>query len=277
MTQLNRSDSVTGTLKYLEHTDGQRSYNVGVNEKRETEHLGDFINIDVPVVNARSIDETFTLDTQGFTLIKQTSTVSDFYNDADLQKVYNDEVEETIIGLTGASHVEVFDHTQRSSSSAVREQRAIREPAAVIHNDYSAQSALTRLDGHFADRADELESLKNRRFAIINVWRSINGPVMQSPLALCDARTSDYKDLVAVKRVAKDRVGELQLALHSESHSWYYYPEMAIDEVLLIKTYDSLDDGRARFTLHTSFQPHDADGNLPERESLETRCFVFFK
>lgn len=268
--------NVQASLKYLEHTDGNRSYTVGVNEKGETDHQGDFVNIELSVANARLADEAFALDTQGFALVEQHTRVHNFYDDDELQNTYNEEAKNTIYNMTNAVHVEVFDHTRRSSSNQVRKQRAVREPASVIHNDYSEQSALTRLQGHFKGRQAELESLSQKRFAIINVWRSINGSVCRSPLALCDARTSRFDDLVSVKRVAANRVGELQLAIHHERHQWYYFPEMRIDEALLIKTFDTLDDGRARFTLHTAFEPHDVDTALPARESLETRCFVFF-
>jgi hypothetical protein len=51
---------------------------------------------------------------------------------------------------------------------------------------------------------------------------------------------------------------------------------MAPDEALLIKTYDSATDGRARFTIHTSFEDPSSATDAPPRESIETRCFVFF-
>ncbi len=51
---------------------------------------------------------------------------------------------------------------------------------------------------------------------------------------------------------------------------------MRPDEALLIKTYDSVADGRARFTIHTSFDDPNAAADAPPRESLETRCFAFF-
>jgi hypothetical protein len=47
-------------------------------------------------------------------------------------------------------------------------------------------------------------------------------------------------------------------------------------EALLIKTYDSATDGRARFTLHTSFDDPSGAADAEPRESLETRCFAFF-
>lgn len=55
--------------------------------------------------------------------------------------------------------------------------------AATVHNDYTERSANQRLRDILPDEADEL--LK-RRFAIVNAWRSIAGPVYTSPVALCD-------------------------------------------------------------------------------------------
>jgi hypothetical protein len=116
----------------------------------------------------------------------------------------------------------------------------------------------------------------SRRFAIVNVWRSIGGRVLSAPLALCDAASVAPGDLVPVERRARDRIGEIQQAAYNPAHRWYYFPEMAPDEALLIKTYDSASDGRARFTIHTSFEDPAAPADAPPRESLETRCFVFF-
>ncbi len=154
--------------------------------------------------------------------------------------------------------------------------RRIREPASIIHNDYTARSGPQRLRDHFPDAPDEAEALLRRRFAIVNVWRSIRGTVLSAPLALCDASSVAPEDLVSVERQAKDRIGEIQQAVYSPAHRWYYFPEMQPDEALLIKTYDSATDGRSRLTIHTSFEDPAVTTDAPPRESLETRCFAFF-
>jgi hypothetical protein len=51
---------------------------------------------------------------------------------------------------------------------------------------------------------------------------------------------------------------------------------MQRNEALLLKGYDSLDDGRARFTAHTGFDNPSAPPDAAARESIETRTFVFF-
>ena len=51
---------------------------------------------------------------------------------------------------------------------------------------------------------------------------------------------------------------------------------MAAGEAILIKTYDSETDGRARFTIHTAFDDPTTPADAPPRESMETRTFAFF-
>jgi len=45
---------------------------------------------------------------------------------------------------------------------------------------------------------------------------------------------------------------------------------------VLIKTYDSATDGRNRFTIHTAFEDPNSAADAAPRQSLETRCFVFY-
>jgi hypothetical protein len=51
---------------------------------------------------------------------------------------------------------------------------------------------------------------------------------------------------------------------------------MQPDEVILIKGWDSVNDGRARFTPHGSFALPDQDLANRPRESIESRCFLAF-
>ena len=51
---------------------------------------------------------------------------------------------------------------------------------------------------------------------------------------------------------------------------------MTPSEALLIKTFDSSSDGRARRSIHTAFVNPDAPADAAPRESIETRALVFF-
>ena len=94
--------------------------------------------------------------------------------------------------------------------------------------------------------------------------------------ALADAASVPAGDLVATDQVFPDRVGEIYHLAYDPDQRWYYAPEMTPDEVLLIKGWDSLDDGRARFTPHGAFQLPDQDEDAAPRESIEARSYLIF-
>jgi len=142
-----------------------------------------------------------------------------------------------------------------------------------VHNDYTDRSAPQRVRDLLPAEA---AALLKRRFAIVNVWRPMGGPVRTAPLALCDAQSVAPGDLVASERRSKDRVGEVEHVTFNPAHRWFYFPELRDDEALLIKTYDSATDGTARFTPHGAFDDPTAPADAAPRRSIESRCFVFF-
>jgi hypothetical protein len=100
-------------------------------------------------------------------------------------------------------------------------------------------------------------------------------------LDICDSTTVNVeRDLVSVQRIAKDRVGEIQMAHFHPSHQWYYFPSMKVfQEVAIFTTYDSTKNGNTnRFTIHTSFEDPSiaSDSNRKPRQSIETQAFVIF-
>jgi hypothetical protein len=265
---------VESPLRYLASAGGATLYVASVGGGDRSLYEGDYVLHSVRIRSARG--ESPSLDREGFLLARHASTVRDLYDDAEIASVYEPEVRELVRRATGAARVEVFDHTRRAASQDVQRARGIREPASIVHNDYTAHSGPQRLRDHFRKAPDEAERLLRRRFAIVNVWRSVRGTVRTAPLALCDASSLAPEHLVPVTRQARERIGEIQQAVYDPAHRWYYFPAMQPDEALLIKTYDSATDGRARFTLHTSFDDPAAPADAEPRESLETRCFAFF-
>ncbi len=271
-----RPNTVSAPVRYLENDKDLAVYVASVGGGQVPSHEGSYLDQTVSIHNGRTRAKPFTLDKEGFSLQQQRSAVTDFYDDTQITDTYEAEAKALVRGATGATRVEIFDHTRRSASQGVRSEKKIREPASTIHNDYTALSGIQRLLDHYADTPDDVIALMKNRFAIVNVWRSIKGPVLTSPLALCDATTVDDSQLVRVKRQGNDRMGEVQLATWNDTHTWYYFPEMQMDEALLIKTYDSSTDGRTRFTIHTAFDDPATPPDATPRESMETRCFAFF-
>ncbi len=173
---------------------------------------------------------------------------------------------------TGASRVVIFDHTLRHADRP--QERGLRAPVQNVHNDYTEKSGPQRVTELLGEA--EAAPLLKRRFAEYNVWRPIAGPVKSWPLALVDASTIAPQDLAACELVYQDRVGEIYIGVYSPAHAWFYVPEMARDEAILIKCYDSAKDGRARFSLHSAFADPTSAPDAPPRQSIEIRAFAFF-
>jgi hypothetical protein len=66
---------------------------------------------------------------------------------------------------------------------------------------------------------DEADELLKGRVQIINLWRPIRGPLKDSPLAVCDARSVAFEELVPSDLVYRHRVGETYAVKFSRSIS----------------------------------------------------------
>jgi len=222
----------------------------------------------------RPISSELGLDTQGFALLEQRSAVQDFWDDDEVRRVYYPEAERFLTEVTGASRVFIFDHLQRRRVAGLHDRTTggPRQPATRVHVDHTARSGPQRVRDLLPDEAEEL--LKGR-VQVINLWRPIRGPLQDSPLAVCDARTVDPADLVPSDLVYRERVGETYSVTYNPAHEWYYVPEMRREQALLLKIADTKTDGRARFMPHTSFTDPTTPPDAFPRESIELRTLVF--
>ena len=236
----------------------------------------------VTIRNARPLAESLTLDIEGFAFAEQVTQVTDFNDDAQLASVYTPEIETLVARIAGAREAIVFDHTRRSTDASHREKYGSRDPVPAPHSDYDDSSARQRMRDKFGDAADE--RLRGR-FAIVNVWRSMSGPIEQWPLTVCDSRTIDEDFLISTRREAPirpepsfeyARPSATRHAAYDANHRWYYFPRMTRDEVLLFKNYDTLTDGTARYALHSAFEDPNSPPVPAARETIETRVFVFY-
>src|SRR3954464_8417894 len=217
--------------------------------------------------------ETLSLDGNGFALVPHATRVGDFLDENQLKRIYYPEIEALIGQVSGAARVVVFDHTLRSGDEAEREARLLREPVLSAHNDYTEWSGPNRVREVLPDEA---EALLARRFAIIQVWRAINQPIVSNPLAVADARSVAPQDLLIAERRSPHRIGQTYRLKYNPAHRWFYFPQMRRDEALVFKVYDSEKDGRARFTPHTSFEDRSTPPGAPARQSIEVRTLAFF-
>ena len=238
---------------------GLTAYDVDVRDARDTGTDFGTVNMGQPDI--------------GFKLIQHSSAVKNFLDSDEISGIYEAEIESILKSLTGASRVHIFDHTVRASDPEVREQKQIREPATLVHNDYTPKSGYVCLDENLGDDA---ENLAKGRFQIINLWRPLVNPVQNFPLVMCDTRTVGTVDVVPTERRAPNHIGEILLATYNPAHRWYYFSNMTSDEVLVFKTFDSENAGRTPGSIHTSIDVPGVSPDTPPRESIETRAFVFY-
>ena len=228
----------------------------------------------VAIHDMRPLAGALSLDREGFELLQHES-VADLDDDDAVEEVYYPEIEALLRAVTGASRVVIFDATRRSDAGAGAKNRdGLRGPASRVHVDYTAKSGPQRVKDLLGEDEAERLAASGARIIQINVWRPIRGLVQRSPLALADAASVRPADLIATDQVFPDRVGEIYHLAYDPAQRWYYAPAMTPDEVLLIKGWDSLADGRARFTPHGAFDLPDTPEGAPPRESIEVRTLV---
>jgi hypothetical protein len=226
----------------------------------------------VTIFDGRAVNDRLSLEKEGFVLLHKPTAATDLYDERQITGVYYPECERLIKDYTGARRVIVFDHIVRNAARMAKGNK-IKAYAGRVHNDYTAWSAPQRVRDLMGDEADEL--LKHR-YSEINVWRPIRGPLLRSPLALCDASTLSQENLVGSELRYPDRTGETYAVTYNPTQRWFYFPRMQTDEVVLIRCFDSAREGAARFSAHGAFDDPNTPENAPPRESIETRALVFF-
>ena len=266
-------DAVEAVMNYLADTSVKPvTYNPpeGTGMPRR---VGNYRHFGVRVRNARPIAADLSLDRQAFILTPHETRVRSFYDKDEIKRTWEPEVEALIKHRTGASKVVVFDHTIRAADRGV--ERGHRAPVRGVHNDYTEKSGPQRVRDLLP--ADEAEARLKRRVVEINVWRNIShDPVEMSPLGFVDAESIAPRDLAVCDLIYADRTGDIYIGVYNADHRWYYFPRMTREEAVLIKCYDSMRDGRARFSLHSAFDDPTSPRNPKPRESIETRTFAFF-
>ncbi|KAK7980668.1 hypothetical protein PG989_013125 [Apiospora arundinis] len=262
------------------------------------------------VHNLRGRESEFTTDNSGFAVYNEPAKEKKFTDDAAVRNGYYGEVEALLRKhIPGINKVTIFDHTIRR-----RAPDAPRAPVQQVHVDQTPGAAEVRVRRHLPK--DEAEELLKGRYQIINVWRPIENPASDFPLAVIDWRTTQPGDFEPVdllypkraeataneeddddrgKEVRPDETkwystegyevkGETMSVSPNPAHKFYYQKDMTPDEVLLLKCYDSFGEGQplgkkglAVRTPHTAFIDPATPEDAPGRQSIEVRCLVFYE
>ena len=230
---------------------------------------------EVTIRDARPIASRFSLDEHGFAILRHTTAMRSYDDEAAIRGVVYPEAARLLRAETGADRVHIFDHTLRRRVPGQEDRSGgLRQPVTRVHVDQTERSGPKRVRDLLPDEA---ETLLRGRVQIINLWRPLRGPVLDAPLAMADAQSFAAGDLLPADLVYPDRMGELYYARHNPAHRWFYLSRMQSDEVLLLKCYDSATDGRARFVPHTAFLDPTTPPDAPPRESIELRALVFHR
>jgi hypothetical protein len=261
-------------LNYLADTTERPESYGGVSQAvADQQRKGKYEEHMMPLYDGRAIVDQLSLEREGFILVRHETKMKNFYDEDEVRSVYYKETEELVKQTSGAKRVLVFDHTLRSADATTREEKNISGPVRNAHNDYTEWSGPQRVRDLLPNDAEEL--LKSR-FAVVQTWRPINKPVQREPLAIADARSIGTKELIPSARIYPDRRGEVYHSTFNPEHRWYYFPNMHRNEAMVFKTFDSMKDGRARWTAHCAFDDPTAPPDAPPRESIEMRTLAFF-
>jgi len=262
-------------------------------------NTGDYVDHPVNVRDGMPIRDHFTLDTHGFTLGRHASAVTDF-DDRDLvNRVYNREVEEVVKAMTGASFVVAqgwmirtsADLTARAAQKVENYQHVggIQPPAGEAHIDYNPRTGA--MVGERGYRQHRPDGPGFRRHICFSFWRTFSPGPQDWPLAVMDGRSIVGDELGSNTLFIVDEFpqGEAAIALvpgeeemiaasifrYRPGHRWWYFSNMAADDVLLFKFFDS-DQSTTWRCPHTAFH----DGTMPgthTRSSIEVRCTAYFE
>ncbi|KAH8073006.1 hypothetical protein BXZ70DRAFT_748481 [Cristinia sonorae] len=273
--------SVTAKLVYfVPPADGSKPYadiNVDINSKEGEGRNWTRATHELEIENLRGKEDSVTLDVNGFQFFNSPATHKTFENDEEIEREYYPESIELVKKLTGASRAVIFDHTVRRRRPGEADNGPTkRQPVPLVHVDQTPESAAARVHRHLP--ASDAPALLKKRFQIINLWRPIAHPAYDWPLALCDYSSIDYKrDLIPTTLRYPDRDGETFSVAYAPGHKWKYLRGMTPDELVLIKCYDSQEDGKtALLTAHTAFEDPSTPPDAPLRRSLELRLLVFY-
>jgi hypothetical protein len=262
-------------------------------------NTGDYRDYAVVVRDGMPIRDHFSLDVHGFVIAKHETAIADFHDKAAVDASYQHEVEAHVARLTGADKVSTQGWMIRTSgdlSSRAQEKVAgyvhsggIQPPAGEAHVDYNeltGKRAAARVYGQtFPDGPGY------KRYICFSLWRTFSPGPQDWPLAVCDGRTVGDEetasntlfvvdefplgDALTAPVEGEDQMIAATIFRYRERHRWWYFSNMAADDVLLFKFQDS-DHAVTWRCPHTAFH----DTSLPDaniRESIEVRGVAFFE
>ncbi len=262
-------------------------------------NTGTYSDHRVVVRDGMPIRDHFALDVHGFRIATQPTAVADFHDKAEVDAIYEREVERHVIALTGAdkcvargwmvrTSADLTAHAQAKSEN-YQHSGGIQPPAGEAHVDLNTSTANRMAEFTYNKHFPDGPGFK--RFLITSYWRTFSPPPQDVPLALCDGRTSfageeksntlfvvdAFPEGAALEAPVEGEESMIAASIfsHSPAMRWWYFSNMTRDDALLFKFHDS-DHSRTWRCPHTAFHdPSFADANI--RESIEVRSVAYWE
>ncbi|KAF7195963.1 Efflux pump radE [Pseudocercospora fuligena] len=196
----------------------------------------------------------------------------DFDEPSNIENVFLPSVHRCIRRTLGVKDIYIFDYMIRKRKPSFPyhspSKDTVPQPALSAHIDYTPAEINERLHNYFGEKAEEL---KKRHFQAINLWKPLNGPLRDYPLAYCDASTVDPEtDLMITDEVFPKMASEIYQVLYNPAHKWYWIPDQTETEIAIFAGYDSRKAPRLAVP-HCSFDLGDLSDGKP-RQSIEVRA-----
>ncbi|KAH7076210.1 hypothetical protein FB567DRAFT_156223 [Paraphoma chrysanthemicola] len=162
------------------------------------------------------------------------------------------------------------DHFQQKAIKGLQFGTTIRPVATGAHVDQDGPNSRRMCQAAAGEDVFD----RFARVQQLNVWRPLKGPVTCKPLAVCDGSTV----LDEAKSIHMGLFGTRVVVHYDERQKWYYIKRQEVDEVLILKIFDSrVLEGEAMFTPHTSVDNlNGVDGPETSRESIEVRVVACY-
>ncbi|MEQ8663837.1 MAG: CmcJ/NvfI family oxidoreductase [Gammaproteobacteria bacterium] len=237
----------------------------------------------VSIADCRGLVRPPALDAEGFALIDGVPVGGLDFRDAHaVRRRFYPAIESLLRATLGAEAVFAFDHNVRSVAGAAQGARGVNAPVPQAHGDYTPASAARRMHEVLAARA--ATALAVRPYALVNAWCPLRGPVLDVPLAVCDARSVAPTDLVttSIDHFAEgdlarpSHTGHIYSLRHNPAHRWYYAAAMQAGEALLLKCFDARPANAARCAPHAAFRHPQCPQQHVPRESVEVRTLIVY-
>ncbi|KAH8820809.1 methyltransferase [Xylogone sp. PMI_703] len=204
-------------------------------------------------------------------------TYEDYNDNEKIETIHQREVEACVREALNASSADVLDYVVRrrheSWPIATGNTYSSQQPASAAHIDHTYDAGCKIIRDTYPDQA---ERLLEGRWQCVNVWHPLQGPLVDWPLAMCDAETVDFEhDTMSGDVVDRDAVFENTQVHYNPAQKWYYLPNQLPSELLIFKNADSESiSGASPGVPHASFDnPLTKESDL-RRESIELRVLV---